>query len=94
MNNQYPQSVGRYTFRLFGRSTFLEDIATIVSLDSTFDRYHTDDTPEEADYQAIVSDWKAVGADMWYTINKYSEQETPKKEDPRSTSSAITTDSC
>lgn len=62
---------------LFAKPSFLSGIARTLDLGATFDAYNISETPEEADYNAILTDWIAVGSDMRKAIEQYqSEQDT------------------
>lgn len=62
-----------YTFRLRKQpQTFLEGFASVLGADENIlNKYNTDSTDEEADRNALNSDWKAVGQDMYSALKKY-----------------------
>lgn len=49
---------------LFARPSFLEGVARIFDFAGTLSEYNRSRTGEEADYQALLSDWLAVGDDI------------------------------
>jgi hypothetical protein len=65
------------TFRLFKqRNSFVEGFGSLFDYSSLRKRYNTDSTPEEADNNAIHSDWLAVGADLTHAFETYDKQST------------------
>ena len=68
-----------YTFRLFKKEpSFTDGFASLIDMTPNVDRYHQDITPEEADTNALQSDWKSIGNDLYKTIKKY-ESKQPKQ---------------
>ena len=49
---------------LFARASFLEGVARIFDFAGTLSEYNRSRTGEESDYQALLSDWLAVGDDI------------------------------
>ncbi len=60
--------------RLFARSSFLEGYARGIDLGATLDIYNSNQSAEKADEQAILSDWLAVGDNIYSAINMYSRE--------------------
>jgi hypothetical protein len=56
------------TAALFALPTFLSGAARALDLGGTFDDYNGAASPEEADRQALKTDWAAVGKDMHLAI--------------------------
>jgi hypothetical protein len=58
--------------RLFATPSFWGGFARALDLGTTFNEYNTDNTPEEADYWSLWSDWHSVGDDLIYAyyVNK------------------------
>jgi len=48
----------------FARASFLDGVARIFDFTGTLSEYNRSRTGEEADYQALLSDWLAVGDDI------------------------------
>jgi len=53
--------MGRYTYFLFAQPSFLEGAARILDFGDTLTEYNVSVTPQQADYYALLSDWRAVG---------------------------------
>ena len=64
------------TFRLFARPSFIEGMARVLDLGATLQTYNKSETPEEADYLALLSDWTATGNDLKFVIKKYERDGT------------------
>ncbi len=58
---------------LFAQPSFMTGVARIFDWRGTLDEYNSSQTPEVADYYALLSDWKAVGNDMWHAIRKFGD---------------------
>ncbi len=63
--------LSKYTTRLFSPPSFLEGMARVLDLGGTFDQYNVSASGEEADRQALESDWNAIGADMYDAIARF-----------------------
>ncbi len=60
---------------LFSDNSFLIGIGSIFNLSgSSYFEYDFSDSPEEADFKAIASDWFAVGDDIANSIIDYQHQ--------------------
>jgi hypothetical protein len=70
------------TFFLFSRPSFIEGIARILDLGNTLNEYNYSQSEEEADSQAIASDWKAVGNDIKVAIDQL-ELQFPEDREPK-----------
>jgi hypothetical protein len=55
---------------LFACPSFVSGAARAVDLGGTFDEYNSSATPDDADTQALWSDWAVVGQDMHLAIEK------------------------
>ncbi len=65
---------------LFPRASIWTGMARIFDFGQSLNRYNRSPTPEEADYQALLSDWLAVGDDLRWAIREYNPKtETSKK---------------
>lgn len=51
---------------LFGRPSFLSGAARVLDLFGVFDSYDQSNTPDEADFRAMYSDWRIVGQDIMH----------------------------
>ncbi|QQR78311.1 MAG: hypothetical protein IPJ68_04485 [Candidatus Moraniibacteriota bacterium] len=68
------------TFRLFGSNpSFMKGVARVFDFSQSLDKYNTSPTTEEADFNAIKSDWEAVGKDIRVAIEKYGERQNSGK---------------
>jgi hypothetical protein len=56
--------MGKYTGLLYTTPSFLEGVGRIVDFGGALDMYNQSETPEEADTDAIASDWWAIGDDV------------------------------
>lgn len=63
------------TFRLIkvSRSNgFLEGASQLLSVNErVVEKYNTDEQVNDADYKSLESDWKAVGQDLYFAIDKH-----------------------
>lgn len=72
MSNSFKNSP---TFRLFrNEPSFIEGLSRLLDLGSRPERYNESETPEGADYDALESDWQAVGNDMKASIKAYEQR--------------------
>lgn len=62
--------MGQHTFRLFAVPTFTEGAARIFDFTGALDVYRYSDTDEEADFDALQSDWNAVGQDLYNVLGE------------------------
>lgn len=61
------------TFRLFKREpSFIDGVASLVNHSPNLDRYHQDETPNEADINSLRADWFAIGKDLHDAVNTYA----------------------
>ncbi len=68
------KNIGQYTFGLFKvKPSFIDGYSSLVDFGSPSNRYNVSATVEEADTQALYSDWRAVGEDIRDSINKSHE---------------------
>ncbi|MDE2188437.1 MAG: hypothetical protein KGJ35_01770 [Patescibacteria group bacterium] len=62
------------TFRLFKkRPSFFEGASSLLDLGANVQRYNLSSTDDEADYEALKSDWQAVGDDLRSSIKTYEQ---------------------
>lgn len=63
------------TFRLFKvLPNFLIGVATVFDMGSTMNIYSIDNSPEEADYKALASDWDETGKDLAKGLMEFKEK--------------------
>jgi hypothetical protein len=55
---------------LYARPSFFSGMARILDLGTTFDTYNTSENTNMADYNALKSDWIAVGIDLKNSIKE------------------------
>lgn len=60
--------MGKYTYVLFARPSFLEGMAPTLDVGGTMNAYNYSPSDRVADYRALRSDWSAVGADLWQAV--------------------------
>ena len=63
-----------HSCRLFAKPSFFEGMARLFDIDSTLNIYNENNSPEEADFEALSSDWESVGDDIAKSIINYYEQ--------------------
>lgn len=57
---------------LFARPSWLSGIARVFDFWGLYDRYNTSRSPRIADAKAVYSDWRAVGGDIWWAMDRYT----------------------
>ena len=57
--------------RLFARPSFLEGCSRVIDLGATLNEYNSNKTAEEADEEAILSDWYAVGDYLYSAMGSF-----------------------
>ena len=65
----------RLTTYLYATSSFLEGVARLVDFTGSLNIYNCADSPEQADFKAISSDWMVVGGDLRKAIKHLQGQE-------------------
>ena len=63
-----------FTTRLFAKPSFIEGVARILDFGHTLDTYNDSVTGQQADYEAIRSDWLALSEDAHIALYQ-AEQE-------------------
>lgn len=58
---------------LFSKPSFLTGIARLIDVFRATNKYNTSNSDQQADYDALYSDWLAIGDDIWKATEKYSE---------------------
>ncbi len=56
---------------LFARPSFAEGLARIVDMGGTLNEYNSASSNEEADYNALLADWQAVGDAIRQAAKQY-----------------------
>jgi hypothetical protein len=64
----------RHQFSLFARPSFLEGVARLVDFTGLLNTYNTSDSPQEADYRAMLADWEAVGIDVRESLRQFERE--------------------
>lgn len=67
MKNIYASS------RLFVEPSFFEGMSRVLDLGATLQKYNTSETEQEADRKALGNDWRVVGEDMNFSIEKHEQ---------------------
>ena len=65
--------MGKYSELLYARPTFLSGLARILDFGGTLNVYNTSKSAADADQEALLSDWYAVGDDIRDAIIEYQE---------------------
>jgi hypothetical protein len=65
----------RLTTYLYATSSFLEGVARLVDFTGSLNTYNCSDSPAQADFKAISSDWMVVGGDLRKAIKDFQGQE-------------------
>lgn len=63
--------ISPYTTRLFSRPSFLEGMGRMFDSAGLLNDYQYDQTEKKADFNALRSDWFAVGDDIRVAIKIY-----------------------
>ena len=50
--------------RLFAIPDFAQGVGSLFDVFGTLNQYNNAESPEEADYEALRSDWQAIGDDL------------------------------
>jgi len=58
---------------LFARPSFTEGLARIFDFGNTLTEYNRCLTPEQADYYALLADWRVVGNDIGRAIHDFDQ---------------------
>ncbi len=74
MNSNPTLQLNEYSYRLFARPSFLEGFSRIFDFGNTLNLYNSSESEAEADYDALKSDWMAVGIDMSNAITTYERE--------------------
>lgn len=56
---------------LFARPSFVSGAARLLDLYSLYDFYNNSSTEREADYKAVLSDWRVVGQDILAAMTQF-----------------------
>ncbi len=64
-----------FTYTSFAKPSFISGMASFIDLGATLTEYDYDALPPEIiDRLAIMSDWAAVGLDMFYALKNYEKK--------------------
>jgi hypothetical protein len=61
-----------YSGLLYSQPSYLEGFARVLDVGDTFGDYNYARSGAEADHLALVSDWYAVGADLYRAIGRFA----------------------
>ena len=61
-------------FQLFVQPSFFEGMARIVDFGSFLNEYNTSKNSDEADWRALLSDWEAVGKDIFNSTKIFEKE--------------------
>lgn len=60
-------------FSLFAAPNFLSGLSRVFDISSTINVYNDSQSPEEADFRALQSDWIVVGDDIREAVSQYKQ---------------------
>jgi hypothetical protein len=60
--------------KLYAEPNFVSGVARVLDIGATLHQFNYSDTPEEADIEALRSDWEAVGDDLRAAIDTVKTQ--------------------
>lgn len=64
--------MGKEILELCERPSFLEGMARLFDFGGTLNHYNYSSSEEEADYRAILSDWRHVGNDIRKATDQFA----------------------
>ena len=64
----------RHQFSLYARLSLLRGMARLTDFAGLMNTYDISDNPEEADYLAMLADWKAVDMDMRAAFKQFEKE--------------------
>lgn len=70
--------MNNYSNLLFDEPSCLEGIARIFDFSNGLGTYNTSDSPEEADFKAILSDYYAIGQDLEDSMKEFQNERRGK----------------
>ena len=59
---------------LYALPSALQGAASVLDLGGTLEEYNTSESPEEADFYALRSDWRSVGDDIRLAAKEFVDQ--------------------
>lgn len=71
MENMSKRQVRSYRF---GYPSFLRGMARLTDVGGNINEYDIALDSRRADYEALASDWQAVGGDILFAINQYKKE--------------------
>lgn len=60
-----------YTGLLYAQPGLMEGLGRTLDLGGTFDSFNYSASEEQADRVALLSDWYAVGSDLYHAIGRF-----------------------
>lgn len=67
-----------HIYRLFSQPSFVEGMARLFDFGGKLNNYNYSETEDEADFNAIYSDWQTVGQDMLFAFEKFEAEKKGK----------------
>ena len=67
--------ISQETSYLFATPSFLGGMAHTLDLGGTLEMYNESSSPAKADAKAIRNDWKAVGQDIFSSMQQFSNEQ-------------------
>jgi hypothetical protein len=67
--------MGKYTFFLFARPSFIGGIARLLDFSGSLKVYNEHNTGAEADARAFMEDWRALGEDFHSAIARHNSEQ-------------------
>jgi len=65
--------MGKEILELCKRPSFFEGVARLFDFSGSLNHYNYSRTPMEADYRAILSDWRNVGYDLRTAMQQFAD---------------------
>lgn len=61
-----------FTGLLYAQPNFAAGVARTLDLGGSYDSYNDSPSPDEADQEALASDWYAIGADLLDVVTRFA----------------------
>jgi hypothetical protein len=62
-------------FKLYANPSFGEGVARLIDFSGSLNEYNFSESPAQADFRAIQSDWESVGLDIIEAIEQFDEED-------------------
>lgn len=63
-----------FSYLLGARPSFVEGVSQILDFGGTMNEYNQSMTPEQADYFALLADWRLIGVDIQGALLHYADR--------------------